>query len=90
MVDVPSLEEATISVEASPLGVAVTPNGSHVYVTNSNSNNVSVNATTTNTVTATSPVGSGPRRASPSLPSRVTTPSVESWRAVYRQRHHWR
>jgi YVTN family beta-propeller protein len=46
---------ATIPVGDFPFGVAVTPDGSKVYVTNSNS--VSVIATPTNTVTATIPVG---------------------------------
>ena len=48
---------ATISVGRLSLGVAVTPDGSKVYVANASSNNVSVIATATNTVTATIPVG---------------------------------
>jgi len=40
--------------------VAVTPDGSKVYVANFLSNNVSAIATATNTVTATIPVGSEP------------------------------
>jgi YVTN family beta-propeller protein len=52
---------ATIAVGLGPEGVAVTPDGSKVYVTNSfESNNVSVIATATNTVTATIPVGNTP------------------------------
>ena len=43
---------ATIPVGAEPLGVAVTPDGSKVYVANSH-NSVSVIDTATNTVTAT-------------------------------------
>ena len=43
-----------------PVGVAVTPDGSKVYVANDASNNVSVIATATNTVTATIPVGIWP------------------------------
>jgi YVTN family beta-propeller protein len=43
-----------------PEGVAVTPDGSKVYVTNEISNTVSVISTATNTVTATIRVGSGP------------------------------
>jgi len=39
--------------EVSPFGVAVTPEGSHVYVTNNGSDSVSVIDTETNTVTAT-------------------------------------
>ncbi len=46
-------------------GVAVTPDGSKVYVANENSNTVSVIATATNTVTATIPVGDGPQRGNP-------------------------
>jgi YVTN family beta-propeller protein len=41
-------------------GVAVTPDGSRVYIANQSSNNVSVIDTTTNTVTTTVPVGSDP------------------------------
>jgi YVTN family beta-propeller protein len=54
---------ATIPVGPSPLAVAVTPDGSKAYVTNSNSGGpgtVSVIDTTTNTVVATIPVGSFP------------------------------
>ena len=50
----------TINVGSQPGGVAVTPDGSKVYVANFLSNNVSVIATATNTVTATIPVGSEP------------------------------
>jgi YVTN family beta-propeller protein len=39
--------------------VAVTPDGTHVYITNIGSNTVSVIATATNTVVATVPVGIG-------------------------------
>ena len=48
---------ATIPVGNLPIGVAVTPDGSKVYVTNAISNTVSVIATATNTVIATIPVG---------------------------------
>ena len=51
---------ATIAVGSEPFGVAVTPDGSKVYVANGASNNVSVIATVTNRVTATINVGSGP------------------------------
>jgi YVTN family beta-propeller protein len=43
-----------------PFGVAVTPDGSHVYVTNQVSDTVSVIETATNTVTATVGVGKRP------------------------------
>src|SRR5262249_44039721 len=56
---------ATIPVGIIPYGVAVTPDGSTVYVANedpaTHAGTVSVIATATNTVTATIPVGSGPR-----------------------------
>ena len=52
---------ATIPVGSStPVGVAVTPDGSKVYVANDPHNTVSVIATATNTVTATIPVGTDP------------------------------
>jgi YVTN family beta-propeller protein len=44
----------------SPLGVAVTPDGKHAYVTNGGSNTVSVIDTASNTVVATVPVGKEP------------------------------
>jgi YVTN family beta-propeller protein len=47
---------ATIPVGDSPFGVAVSPDGSKVYVTNLGSASVSVIATATDTVTATIPV----------------------------------
>ena len=45
-----------------PIGIAVTPNGASVYVTNFGTDTVAVIATATNTVTATIPVGGGPSR----------------------------
>jgi YVTN family beta-propeller protein len=42
------------------VGVAITPDGTHAYVTNFRDTTVSVIATATNTVVATIPVGSGP------------------------------
>ncbi len=50
-----------ISVGDHPFGVAVTPNGSYVYVTNFNDNTVSVIQTSDKTVIATISVGEGPR-----------------------------
>ena len=52
-------EIATVPV-GSPLGIAVTPDGAFVYVTNINDNTVSVMSTATNTVVATVPVGNFP------------------------------
>ena len=52
---------ATITVGASPRGVAVSPDGTTAYVANSFSNTVSVINTTTNTVTTTITVGTRPR-----------------------------
>jgi YVTN family beta-propeller protein len=55
---------ATIPVGLEPWGVAVSPDGSKVYITNENSNfvpgTVSVIDTATNMVTATIPVGQAP------------------------------
>jgi YVTN family beta-propeller protein len=51
---------ATIPVGIEASGVAVTPDGSKVYVVNTRDNTVSVIATATNTVTATIPVGRNP------------------------------
>ena len=50
----------TIPVGTSPVGVAVTPDGTKVYVANIGSNTVSVIARPGNTVVATIPVGTGP------------------------------
>jgi len=44
-----------------PVGVAVTPDGAHVYVANEKDHSVAVIATGSNTVTATVPVGNFPR-----------------------------
>src|SRR5262249_789210 len=52
---------ATISVGHSPLGVAVTQDGSKVYVANTSDNAVSVITTATDRVTTTIPVGIQPR-----------------------------
>src|SRR4029077_17311696 len=55
---------AVIPVQIQPLAVAMTPNGSFAYVTNSGwmfgSNSVSVIDTASNTVVTTIPVGSFP------------------------------
>jgi YVTN family beta-propeller protein len=51
---------ATIRVGITPVGAAVSPDGSKVYVKNQFSNTVSVIATATNAVTATIPVGAVP------------------------------
>jgi YVTN family beta-propeller protein len=51
---------ATIPVGYGPIGVAVSPNGGTVYVTNANEATVSVINTATNTVSATIPVGTAP------------------------------
>ena len=51
---------ATIPVGIGPTGVAVTPDGSKVYVINYISNTISVIDTSTNKVTATMSVGHGP------------------------------
>ena len=50
---------ATIPVGRGPFAVAVSPDGSKVYVTNEDSNSVSVVDTATNTVTATIPITVG-------------------------------
>ena len=57
---------ATINVGADPQGVAVTANGTKVYVTNGGSNNVSVIDTATNTVVASVNVGNYPQSAAAS------------------------
>ena len=51
---------ATIPVGSTPYGVAVTPDGSKVYVTNFGSNTVSVIDGATNTVIATIPIANSP------------------------------
>jgi YVTN family beta-propeller protein len=51
---------ATVIVGATPMGVAVTRDGTHVYVTNNGEDTVSVIDAATNTVTTTVTVGPGP------------------------------
>ena len=52
---------AAVTVGTNPRGVAVSPNGSRVYVTNLDSNSVSVINTSNNTAVATVAVGANPR-----------------------------
>jgi len=52
---------ATIGVGGRPMGVAVSPDGTRVYVTNLFSHTVSVVDTATNQVTATIGAGSDPQ-----------------------------
>jgi trimeric autotransporter adhesin len=52
---------ATIPVGILPYDLAITPDGSQLYVVNAKSNNVSVINTSTNTLTATIPVGNAPQ-----------------------------
>src|SRR5260370_39170649 len=51
---------ATVSVAASPSGLAVTPDGGFVYVTNRGANIVSVISTASNSVITTIGVGTSP------------------------------
>ncbi len=63
------------------MGVAITPDGTHAYVTNQDATTVSVIATATNTVVATVSVGSGPVGVaitpSPVTPFAAFTATVE-------------
>ena len=52
---------ATVPVGNLPYDLAITPDGSQVYVVNARSNSVSVVKTSTNTVTTTIPVGNAPQ-----------------------------
>ncbi len=49
-----------ISVDQNPIGLAISPDGSHVYAANEGSNDVSVIDTATMSVVKTVPVGNGP------------------------------
>jgi YVTN family beta-propeller protein len=60
MATIPSVT-ATIPVGTDPRGVAVAPDGRHVYVTNVGSKNMSVIDATSNSVTATIPAGYYPQ-----------------------------
>jgi len=51
---------ATVVVNSMPIGVAITPEGSHLYVTNFHTHNVSVIATATTRVLATVADGAAP------------------------------
>ncbi len=51
---------ATITVGNAPLGVTITPDGTHVYVTNNGDDTVSVITTATGAVSATITVGNIP------------------------------
>jgi YVTN family beta-propeller protein len=50
----------TIAVGSRPSGIAITPDGTKVYVVNAGDNTVSVIDTATNTVIAVLPVGNSP------------------------------
>jgi YVTN family beta-propeller protein len=52
---------ATVTVGAGPNGLAVSPDGKRVYVTNFSDDTVSVIGTVSNTVTSTIAVGNSPR-----------------------------
>jgi YVTN family beta-propeller protein len=52
----------TITVGNAPVGLAVTPDGKHVYVANAADNSVSVIATATGEVSDPIPVGASPVR----------------------------
>jgi YVTN family beta-propeller protein len=74
-------DSVPIGVGSLPIGVAVTPDGTKVYVANFGSGagasaNVSVIHTATNTVVATIPVGEGPRGGRPLLGIIRLTPIV--------------
>ncbi|HEY3477613.1 MAG TPA: IPT/TIG domain-containing protein, partial [Streptomyces sp.] len=56
-----------IAVGSGPQGLAVTPDGARLYVTNLHSGTVSVIDTATSTVTGTTPVGSSPSGVAVSL-----------------------
>ena len=51
---------ATVTVGATPLGIAITPDGAFAYVTNASDDNVSVIDLSNNTAVATVAVGAGP------------------------------
>ncbi len=66
----------TIPAGFNPFGVAITPNGARVYVTNYGSNTVSVIDTAPNTVIATVPSGACPFAIAITPSAPTATPSV--------------
>ena len=68
---------STIAVGATPVGVAVSPDGARAYVTNDDGDTVSVIDTATNTVIATIAVGISPSgwRSAPTAPA-PTSPTT--------------
>ena len=62
-----AMEVATVAVGASPEGVAVSPDGSQVYVANHVDSTVSVIDAVSTTVVATVPVGTNPEGLSVTL-----------------------
>ena len=75
---------ATIVVGGSPLGIAITPDGTRAYVT-TGTNTVSAIDTGTNIVVATIPVGSIPQMVA--ITPDGTRAYVTSWRGQYRLGH---
>jgi YVTN family beta-propeller protein len=76
----------SVGVDGFPLGIAVNPAGTRVYVANS-IGNVSVIDTANNTVTATVAVGAGPHAfglfigpSGPAVPSAI--PTIHEWGLV--------